>query len=430
MKRQNEDESSQAQNIQSAESVETPSHSDTDEAAEVKQKHARAELTGFKFIKPSSHRHSFQLPHSHRSTHSHRSHHSSRRHHHHKKKKMKRWKKVLLIVLSVFLALVIAFAGTVFYLIQSGRSELFDTDLKVIVPETVQAEVQDNGDYIYYKGATYKYNRDITNLLFLGVDKRNIEGENVQGTGGQADAIVMIALDVKHRKMTMTAVPRDTIAEVALYTPGGNYNGMQNMQVCLAYAYGDGKESSCENTVASVKRIFYNLPVKTYYALDLDGIAAMNDSVGGVDVVSPEDVKNPDADNALVFAKGGSYHLEGRQAEQFVRLRDTSRLDSSLLRLERQKVYANSFLKKMTKNIKSDITSAVTLFNESSPYSCTNLSASKVAYLARELAFEGGMTTEMQSVPGKISYDGKLAKYEVDNEKFFEQFLSIYYEKM
>ena len=111
-------------------------------------------------------------------------------------------------------------------------------------------------------------------------------------------------------------------------------------------------------------------------------------------------------------------------------MRDTSRLDSSLLRLERQKVYANSFLKKMTKNIKSDITSAVTLFNESSPYSCTNLSASKVAYLARELAFEGGMTTEMQSVPGKISYDGKLAKYEVDNEKFFEQFLSIYYEKM
>ena len=87
MKRPNEDENSQVQNINSPESAETAPRSDGNEADEVKQKHARAELTGFKFIKPSSHRHSFQLPHSHRSHHSHHSHHSSRRHHHHKKKK-------------------------------------------------------------------------------------------------------------------------------------------------------------------------------------------------------------------------------------------------------------------------------------------------------------------------------------------------------
>lgn len=66
--------------------------------------------------------------------------------------------------------------------------------------------------------------------------------------------------------------------------------GTEKQQICLSYSYGDGKESSCENTVNSVQRLFYNIPINTYFSLDLDGISALNDSVGGVDVVSPETI--------------------------------------------------------------------------------------------------------------------------------------------
>lgn len=359
-----------------------------------------------------------------------RSHHSSsgehHHHHHHRRrrrKKMKTWKKVTIIVVSVLLAIVLALSCTALILVNVGQGEMLDAELNVVVPTNViSAEVQDDGDYITYNGNFYRYNKDITSLLFLGVDKRTFEDENEEGTGGQVDVIVMIAIDTKNRKMTMMAVPRDTIAEVALYTPSGHYSGMQNMQISMAYAYGDGKESSCDNTVSSVRRIFYNIPVKTYYALDLNGIAALNDAVGGIDVVSPETIGN--------FIEGESYHLVGKDAERFVRDRDKSQVDSSLKRLERQKVYAKSFLSTMTASIKKDITSAVGVFNESAPYSCTNLNAAKVSYLAKEVAFGGGMETVMESIPGKISYDGELARYDIDQKAFFEQFLSVYYERV
>ena len=354
-------------------------------------------------------------------------HHSSSGHHHHhhhrrRKKKMKKWKKVLIIVVSVILVIALSICVTLQILYLNGRSDFFDVNLNMVVPETVQAEVQDNGDYIMYKGVTYKYNHDVTNILFMGVDKRSIDDETAQGTGGQADAIVMIAMNVKDHKMTLLAVPRDTITDVALYSPSGHYSGMKEMQVCMAYAYGDGKEISCENTVSSVRRIFYNVPVNTYYALDLDGIAAVNDSVGGVDVASPETI-GP-------FTEGESYHLEGKLSENFVRLRDKSGVDSSMKRLERQKIYAKGFLSTMTKKLKGDITSAITVYNESSPYSCTNLNAAKVTYLAAEFMFGGGMDTELLTMPGELSYDNQYARFNIDEEKFFEQFLSVYYERM
>ena len=129
--------------------------------------------------------------------------------------------------------------------------------------------------------------------------------------GGQADAIVMMAMDFDKNKTSMIAIPRDTITDVAVYSVGGSYAGMRKQQLCLAYAYGDGKESSCENMVASVRRIFYNIPISTYFALDLDGISELNDAVGGVDVISPETIEQ--------FVEGEEYHLVGDEAETFVR---------------------------------------------------------------------------------------------------------------
>ena len=375
------------------------------------------ELDDYKFLKSRSIK---------RSEHS--SHHSSgsdhHHHHHHRRrrrrKKMKTWKKVLLIVVSVILALTLILTGTIIFLVSRGYYELFDVELRIDVPQTVSAQVQDNGDSIVYEGKTYRYNRDVTNLLFMGVDKRSLDDENEEGTGGQADVIVMIAINIKSHKLTLFAIPRDTMAEISLYTPSGTYNGMATKQICLAFAYGDGKETSCENTVSSVSKLFYNIPIKTYYALDLDGIAAMNDAVGGVDVVSPETIGD--------FTQGESYHLEGREAENFVRVRDKSKVESSMDRLKRQEVYAQSFLNKLQASLKSNPTSAVTLFNESAPYSSTNLTAAKVAYLAKELMFGGGMSPEIITVSGETTLNGKNAEYKVNDKEFFKQFLNVYYE--
>ena len=354
---------------------------------------------------------------------SHRSNDKGKRRSHHKRrrKKMKRWKKILLIVVSVMLALVIALGGTFLCLRFMGQNALLGDPVDLMLSDAVNANVQDDGESIVYKGQTYHYNKNITTMLFMGVDRRSDDKLTEEGLSGQADVLVMIAIDMKTHNMKMVALPRDTFTEVATYTPEGKYSGMMNGQVCLAYAYGDGKEKSCENTVASVRRVFYNIPIKTYYSLDLDGIAAMNDSVGGVDVTSPETIGS--------FTEGGRYHLQGALAESFVRTRRQDRVDANMLRLTRQKEYARGFMAQMLSAVKKDVFSSVNIFNESAPYSCTNLNASHVTYLATEFAFAGSPDMEILTVPGEMIFDNDVPRYKVDEEKFFEQFLNVYYEK-
>ena len=84
----------------------------------------------------------------------------------------------------------------------------------------------------------------------------------------------------------------------------------------------------------------------------------------------------------------------------------------------------------MMGSIKKDITSSVRVFNESAPYSVTNLDASKVLFLATELVTGGSLDTEMKTIPGKMRLDEGLARYDIDEDAFFRQFLSVFYEPM
>ena len=340
-----------------------------------------------------------------------------------RKKRKKTWKKVLLAIACTFMALVLLTVGTALFLIFKGKSDLLTDDIQISSPKEIQATVQEGGQYIVYNGVTYKYNENVTTLLFMGTDKRDLNDQNEQGTGGQADVIEMMALDLKNRKLTMVNVPRDTMTDVAIYSASGYYTGMKKQQICLSYAYGDGKKTSCNNTMASVRRIFYNIPVSTYYSLDLDGIAAMNDAVGGVDVVSPETINK--------FKEGQQYHLQGGDAESFVRDRVHDRADANMLRMQRQQVYARSFMNTVMSGVRKNPSVAVDLFNESAPYSCTNLNAAKVMYLAQDIVLHGSLSAEIVTVPGKTTLNAnEQAEFNISEKEFYEQFLSVYYEKM
>ena len=336
---------------------------------------------------------------------------------------MKTWKKVLISLACVFTALALIFAGITAFLIIRGQDELFTDDVNITAPDSVDALVQDGGQYIVYNGVTYKYNDKVTSLLFMGVDKRDLNDANDQGTGGQADVLVLMAMDFKNRKLTLLNVPRDTMTDVAIYSAGGYYTGTQKQQICLSYAYGDGKETSCTNTVASVKRLFYNIPVNTYYSLDLDGIAAVNDAVNGVDVISPETINK--------FKEGEKYHLMGEDSERFVRARVHNTAEANNLRMKRQQVYAQSFMSKVMTEVRRNPSSAVTLFNESSPFSCTNLNPAKVTYIAQGIASHGALNTGIITIPGKTSLNNnQMVEFNINEKEFYEQFLNVFYEKV
>lgn len=71
------------------------------------------------------------------------------------------------------LGLIILTVGTVAYLIYQGGNELFNTDIHVTAPQGIETE--ENGKYVVYNGETYQFNEKVTNVLCIGVDKRNLD---------------------------------------------------------------------------------------------------------------------------------------------------------------------------------------------------------------------------------------------------------------
>ncbi len=336
------------------------------------------------------------------------------------KKKMKLWKKILISVGCSLLALILITVSTVALLINSGSKQMITNDYSILTPsEKINAIVQNQGEYIVYNGKTYEYNKNITNILCMGIDKRTIEGTNVQGTGGQADVIVLAAIDTETGKTSLINVSRDTMTDVTTYSEGGAYIGSSVQQICLSYAYGDGKETSCENTVSSVQRLFYNIPINSYIALDLDGISVVNDSIGGVDVTSPETIGQ--------FAQGETYHLDGDMAEAFVRFRDMDAVDANNSRNKRQQIYVESFLNKLITQTKQDFSTPIDLFNAASDYSCSNLNASKISFLAKTIISSDEMSINMTNVPGTVKMGEVYAEYYVNEAEFYEIFINVFY---
>lgn len=344
----------------------------------------------------------------------------------HKKHKMKKSKKVLITILSCILGLCLLVVGTFGFLYYSGKNGLLDKSGMSLNPPS-DTKVIDNGNYIFYNGHNYRYKDSMTSILFMGVDKDELGTvKNVVGTGGQADALYLIAIDTDNGVTTTFQISRNTMVDIDLYNTAGDFIRTENNQICLSYAYGDGKETSAENTVRSVRRLFYGLPVaQSYTALDISGISALNDSVGGVTVTSPVTYK--DDKNNVVYNEGQTYELHGKDAESFVRSRNHETANYNDNRMARQKAYLNAFIDKTVSMTKSDVTTPVTIYNSAKPYMTTNLSVAKVSYLATDLLRKGITSADIQKVPGKDKDGKNYVEYKVDNKKFFKMIVDTFY---
>ena len=346
------------------------------------------------------------------------------------KKKKNKALKVFTIIAIVIIVLLIAAAITLGILIARGRNAALNgnKDVQVDVPETfnVESTAEVNGSYVYHDGKKYQYNDKVTTVLFAGIDKRTYEHEEgVYGTGGKADCIFVMALDTESGNYKLMAVSRDSMVDVDITGSAGLYHGTDKMQICLAYAYGDGKEKSAESLKRAVSRLFFGIPVNSYVAFDLDVIPILNEQVGGVKVTVNEDLSKYDP----ALYEGAEVTLNDTQAEIFVRRRDIyADANQNNLRMERQKIFLTSFLKQTLKLTKEDFSVPLNMYNICSGNMQTDIDASMIAYYT-SIFLKSGFDSDknMLKVPGETTTDGTLAQYYVDTDKFFEIILDTYY---
>lgn len=377
----------------------------------------------------SSHHHRHSSDGSHHSSHYSSSHHSSHHHssshrssHHSKKKDKNKLPMPAKIAIGILLALfliVVVIIVTFFALKYMGEKDV----KPVITEDTVYEET------IEYNGHTYKYNEDVFSIAFLGVDQREMQSIDNVDFVGAADADIVLTVDTKTGKAKVIAIPRDTMVDINVYSESNILLRTDYAQLCLAYAYGDGMENSCKNSLTSISRVLYNVPIQKYFALDLDGIAPLNDAIGGVTID-----KSLYAFKDLNINAGDKVTLKGDMAESYVRTRDMDSVNASLNRTDRQVQYIKAYASQAVPAVIKDFSVISNLYNTAADYSQTNLTLSNATYMASLLLSKGVTNFETYTLKGEMK-EGKDSKFEnivhaefyPDKDNLMQTVLDVFY---
>ena len=287
------------------------------------------------------------------------------------------------------------------------------------------------GNTVSWDGKTYKRNTYVKAVLCMGVDRDGPMTETtLSGDGGQADGIFLLANDTARGSMKILLIPRDTMTEItktdiSLTDENGTELGQSVDHLSLSYAYGDGREKSCEYTKRAVSHLLMGLEIDSYMAADLEIIASLNDEVGGVSVTIPT-IGMEKADPEFVFGK--TVRLKGEQAERFVRFRDIERDNSAISRMEQQKLYISGFFQAVKEKSKTESSITEKLFEMSQDYMVTDMAKDEYLKLAiNALEGEGLTSSSFKMAPGTGTATETYDEYYVDQEALVPILLDLFY---
>lgn len=276
-------------------------------------------------------------------------------------------------------------------------------------------EVYEDPSYITYKGKRYEYNSHLKNILFMGVDKSEQMEETEAGQGGQADTLILLSMDRENKTTTLLQIPRDTMTDIDIYDINGDYLSTERGQISLQYAYGDGRKKSCRLTMETVSDLLYEVPVDSYLAMSVDGIAEVTTLMGGVTLTVPKDYTEIDP----AFKAGETIVLAGEQAEKYVRYRDVEAPGSNAERMERQE----QFMEALARQIQGkDSAWYQQLLQEAQDYLTMDLTLEEAD---RMKSYR--MAEQIEKVPGEIKTGGEHDEFVVDNEKLQDLVIKLFY---
>ena len=327
----------------------------------------------------------------------------------------------LRVVLIVLLAVGVLAGGVAFginRMIEEGARAMREASQPVDIQTVEEAQTQDEGLTVEYQGTTYRYNENVVSIVVMGYDRR--QDVSVTGHAGQADAIMVVALDTSTGEMRVIGVPRDTMVDVD-ENVGDAFLGPGKMQIALAFSYGDGYDSSAQNVVRAVSRVLYNMPMNYYFALDMNGIGPINDAAGGVTVTPLSSIPN------TAIVKDVPIKLYGTNAMRYVQYRDTSQLTSSLDRQARQSQYLKAFFSQAVGNAAGDPGILVGLYQTALDYSSTNLELGEFSYLAATLLEHGMSELDVVTLAGEPVKGEQYVEYHLDQDAVYETVLDVFY---
>ncbi len=214
----------------------------------------------------------------------------------------------------------------------------------------------------------YQHKKHIKTFLVMGIDEfGKVESSGSYNNTAQADFIMLVVVNDDTKSYSVIHLNRDTMTLVDQLGVLGNKVGEEVQQLALAHTYGNGLESSCENTARAVSKLLYGAKIDYYISMNMDAISKITDYIGGVPVTVGEDLTVIDAR----LYEGANVTLTGDLALDFIRERSSLTDSTNISRMERQKIFMRAFVQTI-KN--QDINTAYLegLYNSISDYTVAN----------------------------------------------------------
>ena len=275
---------------------------------------------------------------------------------------------------------------------------------------------------VRYNGKTYVLNDHLSNYLLLGVDTEgSIREKKTPGSAGQTDAIFLLSYDRAKETVVCLAIPRDTITQIEIFTPGGESTGFFSDHINLQYAFGDGRQKSCELSAEAVSRLLSGIRIDGCAAVNLSSIPKLATLVDGVEITIPDDTlakENP------AFTKGSRVLLDETNTELFVRYRDTDVMQSGFDRMNRQKVFIEAFAARLSQKQKEDASTVTRIFETMKEEMITNMSNDIFVDLAG-----AERVGEIETIPGSRGHEGSYDVYRADESALYDLVIRLFYKE-
>ncbi|RDY27455.1 LytR family transcriptional regulator [Romboutsia weinsteinii] len=260
-------------------------------------------------------------------------------------------------------------------------------------------------------------NKDITNILLVGVDGDKLD------RGNRSDSMMILTIDNKHKNLKLTSLARDTYVDI---------EGYSTEKLTHAYAY-EGPELLLDTIESN-----FELDIDKYVTVNFASFIDIIDIIGGVEVEVTSndltilnntipgcyvlDTKKGKAPIELV--KGtGKQHLNGYQALAFSRIRYQ---DSAYARDARQREVVEAALVKVQK---TGIDEYIKMLDSAMKNTKTNLSPTDLISLGYRVLKIGqadikSMEFPVYKNPANLEGKGWIIKWDKDsNLKVLNDFI-------
>ena len=230
---------------------------------------------------------------------------------------------------------------------------------------------------IEWNGVTYREKPAVTTILIAGIDKVDDSNSSIRNqyrNGGQADFLMLIAIDHTDKTIHQLQIDRDTMTDVAVLGMFGNETGTRVMQICLSHGFGKTPEDNAKYTMRAVQNLLGGFELDGYYMISYSAVPVLNDALGGVTVNVAFDMTAVHPE----WTKGSVITLHGKEAEDFVRSRMTVGAGTNEERMVRQNEFMQNAVSLMNKKISDDLGFGETLLQQLQSISTTNFTQKRL----------------------------------------------------